>query len=404
MASSPVLDFDTLLTPIAGDRPGGEDLRLDPSPASTYYAVRDARNAARAAERQALVDGANGAAPDWRPVLKGGSKALAEKSKDLEITAYVIEALVRVSGFAGLRDGFRLARELVENFWDDLYPLPDDEGLETRLAPLLNLNGEDGEGTLIRPILRVPLTEGSSVGPFACYQIQQAVALGQIKDEAVRTKRLQEGVVPLDSIQQAVAETPRSYFAQLLPDLTACQEELARLAQTLDEKCGEHAPPTSQLRKALDACRDVLFQVAEAKLPVEGPAEDAPPAEADAPVNGAVAAAPRAAGSGAALSADAMQTRDDAFRLLLTVAEYFRRHEPQSVLSFALEQAVRWGKMGLPDLLGELVADPSSRGQFFLPVWLRGGETRPSVVAGPVGNGVQPPAEPSPEPASARQY
>src|SRR5947208_13126434 len=109
MPSPEVLDFATLLAPIPGDNPAGADLRADASPSSPYYAVKDARSAARAAERQLLLEGdENASPPDWRPVLQHGSKVLAERSKDLEVAAYMIEALVRLQGFPGLRDGFRL--------------------------------------------------------------------------------------------------------------------------------------------------------------------------------------------------------------------------------------------------------------------------------------------------------
>src|SRR5262249_51890370 len=150
---------------------------------------------------------------------------LATKAKDLEIAAYVLEALVRRHGFAGLRDGFRLARELVERFWGDLYPLPDEDGLETRLAPLSGLNGVDGEGTLISPILCVPLTENGSGPALACYHFRQALALEQVKDENTRAKRLQEGAVAPEVVRQAVAETSRGFYARLVQDLGDCQDE-----------------------------------------------------------------------------------------------------------------------------------------------------------------------------------
>ena len=34
-------------------------------------------------------------------------------------------------------------------------------------------------------------------------------------------------------------------------------------------------------------------------------------------------------------------------------------------MSYSLEQAVRWGRMSLPDLLNELVADDSVRQEMF---------------------------------------
>ena len=83
--------------------------------------MRDARNKASVDERKYaerlmtpdLADAEENmvSPPDWRPVWEYGQQALAEKSKDLEITAFIIEALLRLHSFAGLRDGFRLARD-----------------------------------------------------------------------------------------------------------------------------------------------------------------------------------------------------------------------------------------------------------------------------------------------------
>src|SRR2546426_125184 len=130
MASAEVLDLAKLCSALEGDQPVGPDLRSDTSPRSVYYAVKDARNAARAAERKLMAGGGDEAPPDWRPVLDQSVKILANQAKDLEIAAYLIEALVRLHGFPGLRDGFILVKRLVEQFWDGLYPLPDEDGLE----------------------------------------------------------------------------------------------------------------------------------------------------------------------------------------------------------------------------------------------------------------------------------
>src|SRR5262245_53408857 len=122
MASPEILDFAKLMAPIAGDASIGVNLRADDSPNSLYYKVKDARSTASRAERQMMIVGMmteeekakeRFVLPDWKPVLEHGLKALAEQSKDLEIVAFVIEALTRQYGFPGLRDGLRLARELI---------------------------------------------------------------------------------------------------------------------------------------------------------------------------------------------------------------------------------------------------------------------------------------------------
>ena len=55
-----------------------------------------------------------------------GREVLAAQSKDLEIAAYVIEAVTRTEGFQGLElRRLQATRLMVENFWDHLYPLPE---------------------------------------------------------------------------------------------------------------------------------------------------------------------------------------------------------------------------------------------------------------------------------------
>ena len=78
--------------------------------------------------------------------------------------------------------------------------------------------------------------------------------------------------------------------------------------------------------------------------------------------NGAPAAGPAAHPAPAAAQGGAvLRDREDAFRTLLKVAEFFRRTEPHTVLSYTLEQLVRWGRMPLPELLVELIPEDSVR-------------------------------------------
>jgi type VI secretion system protein ImpA len=365
MASAAVLDIDKLVAPIPGPKPTGVDLREESSVNSTYYAIKDARNAARAAERQLVGEGEEPTAPaDWRPVLQLGTKALAEQTKDLEVTAHVIEALVRLHGFAGLRDGFRLARELVEKHWDGLYPQPDEDGLETRVAPLTGLNGASAEGTLLVPIDRVPITEATSVGRLDRTHFQQAVALGKLADAKARDQRIAEGTLPLHAVQKAVEESSPPFYKDLVEDLGQCLEEFNQLGAALDARCNGHSPPTSQIRGALESCLEVVKEVALDKLAV------APQAAVAAVTNGAPApTSGTAAGPGEAMNG--FRSRDDAFHHLLEVAAFFQRTEPHSIVPYALEQVVRWGRTSLPDLLTELIPEDGPRQVLFKQVGIK---------------------------------
>ena len=354
MPSPELLNFSQLCTPIPGDNPAGKSLREDFSAKSSYQTIKDAQKAARDAERAAVREEGAGdlyarlaaCRAGWKPVLQLAEKITTYESKDLQIVSWWIEALLRIHGFAGLRDGFRLARELIEAFWDQLYPLPDDEGIATRVGPLAGLNGIESDGVLVNPLLNLPITAAGSQRAMSLIDFQQAGDLERIQDPSRRSQRVQDGAITLDAFQKAVAETPTKFFTGLLEDVNACAAEFDKLTAVLDEKCGESdAPPSSNIRNALTSVREQVEQFVHSRGALAGE-----------PGAGAVAVA----ADGHAASANGqgpIGTRDDAFRALKQVADFFRRTEPQSPIPYMLDQAVRWGKMPLAELLKEMLSE-----------------------------------------------
>ncbi|AMV23272.1 hypothetical protein VT84_02610 [Gemmata sp. SH-PL17] len=371
MPSADVLDFEKLLAPIPGEKPTGVDLRVNAGPSSPYYQVKDGRSAARAAERR-IEGGQDESPPDWKPVVTAATKALGESTKDLELVAYLIEGLCRTQGVAGIRDGFKLARGLAENFWDGLLPAPDEDGLATTLGPLAGLNGDDAEGTLIAPINRIAITDSASFGKLTTAVYLQAVAVAKIVDPEARERRIAAGSPSMEMVQKAVDETPAPFYRTLVEDLTAALEEFAKLNAVLDEKGGRFAPPSSAIRNGLEGVLAAINDVARGKLAVTATAA-AP--TSDAP-SGTDAGGQPNTGTGGDSGAGGerlptVRTRDDALNAILQLSDYFRRTEPHSMVPYALEQAVRWARMPLPELMTELIDDDSARRALFKQVGIR---------------------------------
>jgi type VI secretion system protein ImpA len=379
MPSPEVLAFAKILAPIPGDKPAGADLRVNAGPTSLYYQVKDGRNNARASERRMEGGAEDAVPPDWKSVGTSAIKALSENSKDLEITAYLIESLCRTHGFAGIRDGLRLARQLVETFWDTLYPTPDEEGVSTRVAPLTGLNGDDADGTLIAPINRVPLTDSANLGKLTYSNYLQAVATGKILDPKAKEKKVAAGALTMETFQKAVDETPAAYYRALFDDLTASLEELGKLGQTLDAKAGPAAPPTGTIRTALENVLASVNDVAKAKLAVTATVKKPDAEEKKAGEVGTAGpgkngkAGPEEQGE----KLPVIRNRDDALNAILQLGDYFRRTEPHSLVPFALEQAVRWARMALPDLMMELIPEENPRKALFKQVGIRPPEPPP---------------------------
>jgi type VI secretion system protein ImpA len=368
MPSSEVLDFAKLLAPIPGDKPAGADPRTDTSPVSDFQMIREARKAARAAERALEVppdseeERRKIGPPDWGAVLDRGKKILAESSKDLEVTAYMIEALVREAQFAGLRDGYRLARKLIEKFWDGIFPPPEDSDTEMRLKLLLDLGGIGTTGALIAPIRKILITEQTSVGPFSLTHYRQALSLIQLTDSKVRQQRIDKGEVTLGTIQKAVVETPAKFYVEMVEDISQSIAEVTRFGAVLKEK-SKYDPPCSQIVGVLEEYLSMIKDLARDKL-LKAQALAPTPAAGSVQSGTETQAMPGA-------NAAVIKNRDDALERLKKVADYFREHEPQSIIPYALEQIATWGKMSLPELLSELIPEEGPRKNVFKQVGIK---------------------------------
>ena len=368
MATADVIQLEALLAPIPGDKPVGPDLRADANPASDYFKLKDSRFAARAKEREIDADPslAAGELPEWRTILDLAPKLLATQSKDLEIAAWLVEALLRRHGFPGLRDGFRLVRGLVDKYWDGLYPVPDEDGLAGKVAPLTALNGEGADGTVIQPIRKISLTDGRDPGPFAAWHYDQAQKLATITDEKAKAWHGKAGTATMDQIEVSRRATKPKFFVELVDDIRLCQEEFSGLTAALDKACGKDAPPTSTIRNTLEQVMTIATTLGADALAAAKAAADAAAGDGAA-VDGDGAVTPgKAQGSAPGLMLGPIRNREDAFGALLQIGEFFRRTEPHSIVPYAVEELVRRGRMLLPDLLNELIKDAAQRKTFFI--------------------------------------
>ena len=350
-------DLEALLAPIPGDAPQGIDIREDFSATSPYNRLRDARSEARDAERgqDAGGDDARDPTPLWRSVRELALKTLAETTKDLEVAAWLTEALVRSHGFVGLAAGAQLMAGLAERYWDGLFPLPDDYGMETRVTPVTGLNGRDGNGSLIQPLYKLTLFNRVDGSPVAYYQYQQSEQLGTLDAER-RQQRIDAGAVPLDDLERDARAAGGRTWAALLAEVRAARDAWQAMANLLDEKAGADGPSTTAVRDLLSG----IIEVAARYAPAETAEGEAAPENAGGD-QGAAAAASGPGFAGIAASPGRAASREDALRALTEIANFFRRTEPHSPLSYTLDEAVRRGRMSWPELLAEIVADLDTR-------------------------------------------
>ncbi len=327
-----------LLNPIPGDNPSGKSLRYDP----VYDKIREARR-----EEDVLPQG------DWSRevkkadfllVIKLSTEALSTKSKDLQLAAWLTEAIMFRDHVAGLREGLDLLRGFMETFWDTLYPEIDDGDLEFRSGPLAWVGSKlDGS------VRRLPLTRNK----LDCFKYQESRRVGYEADStaseekaAARAAAIAEKKCTAEEFDEAVRATGDAYYEKLTADLVAALESLQALETLSDEKFGREAPSFSSLRTALEELQDIVKQyhnpvteAVETEAVSEAQAGEVPGDSAAAGPGGA--AGKKRSGSVAAEPAD----RDDAMQRLTIVAQFLRRESPVNPVPYLLLRAMRWGEL-----------------------------------------------------------
>lgn len=354
------LDLAEILSHAQDSSPAGTDLRSDPNPNNAYRKIRDLRNAARDREnRDDRGDPRRNDEPAaielWDQVWELGTTFLAETARDLEVAACLIEASIRLDGAAGFSQSLDLTTALIRDFWGNLYPAPDEDGIETTLRPIARLNGDP----IYYPLQRIPVTDPSTATTVVVWQVEQAQRVAKLQAEKPEEaeKLLSRGALSLDSLQQAVRESSDEYYQTLTSDLKTATESLKKLEETLESTVEDESalPNFSRFRDGLREASSVLQGLVGSRL--------------EAAAAGAVAAssAPQNRSSSAAVAGGtqdrgpavpgAISSRDDALAALERVAEWFQRNEPQSLVPAEVRKAIRRARMTPEELYKDLIED-----------------------------------------------
>jgi type VI secretion system protein ImpA len=241
---------DDLLNPIPGDSPSGENVRYAP----VYDQIREARR-----EEEDVAQGewqTELKKADWVVVVKLAGETLAKKSKDLQIAAWLTEAITRREGFGGLKAGLELLRGLVEQFWDTLYPEIDEGDLGLRATPLDWLGSR-----MDQTIKRVPLTRSGR--DWFAYKESRTVpyeadtADNENKQQA-RATALEEHKLTPEEFDGDFGLTPMAFYQQAEADLDGCLEAVGTLNGICEEKFGDDSPSFAPLRKTLEEVRQTV--------------------------------------------------------------------------------------------------------------------------------------------------
>ncbi|MBN2321343.1 MAG: type VI secretion system protein TssA [Acidobacteria bacterium] len=335
------------MNPISGENPCGENLR--------YTAIYDKIKEARREEDDAPQGEwqHERKAADYPLVLKLAGEALASKSKDLQIAVWLTEALIKAESFAGLRAGLDLIRELIEKFWDGLYPEMEDGDLEFRAAPLDWLGSRMDASLRSSPITKTGVN---------WYQFREARSVGYETDEDDSTKQearealIAEGKITGEEWDAAFNASPKAFYLNLEATLDGILEAIEPLSNLCDEKFGSDAPSFGPMRDTIEEIRHfvhgLLLKKSETE-PDEAVPDTAEPVEEavveEEPSTWAEEVPKQVASPKERLAKDSFVTepvdREDAFRRIVAISAFLRREDPSGTTPFLLLRGLRFGEL-----------------------------------------------------------
>jgi type VI secretion system protein ImpA len=334
-----------LLTPIPGENPSGANLRYDP----VYDKIKEARR-----EEEALSQGdwaREIKKADWPLVIKLSTQVLTSKSKDLQIAVWLAEAQVAKEGFSGLRQGLDLCRQLVEQFWDTLYPENEDGDLELRATPLEWLGSRFDDA-----IKKIPLTKSG----YDWYKYKESRTVGYEADaggsdqkRAAREQAIADGKATAEDFDKAVLATSKDGYKQKLADIDGAMEDIDALAQACETRFGDFNPSFSALRGTLEEVRVAVKAALAKKLeqepdpvatPVMEPGAESSPGFLESvlgPGTEATSVSSQPGGPVAPLPVD----KADAYERVVIVARWLRKQDASNPIPYLLLRALRWGEL-----------------------------------------------------------
>ncbi|MFC3174572.1 ImpA family type VI secretion system protein [Novosphingobium bradum] len=317
---------------------------------------------------------------DWETIGENALDYLATHGKDLEAGAVLIEAAARGEGLGDLAAALEAVADMVEAWWDQgLFPVEDDDGVETRFQPLSGLSGgsQDKDGALILPLRRL------TIAPSGLRLLDKVRGDGLMESSQslsgdAKAARMEEAQQAYHRITEAVRRTPASQLATVAATAQRCEQAWQRMIGFIAERTSPRLPAASRLTDELRGLSAWLASLAPEQAGADGVAA-APTGDADegaAPAGGP-AGGNAGAAAGGGFVAGRITRREDALAAVSAAADYFQLHEPLSPLGSTLREVDRRARLSLHDLLAELIPDDSARNDFY---WR---------------SGIRPPAQPS---------
>lgn len=340
-------EIAALLMPVSPENPAGINLEYE----QIYDDIRKARESDPDYLPQDEWTIAEPRRADWHKVRSLSVTALSQKSKDLQIGCWFVEALTHLHGIEGTETGFHFLSEFITHFWFQCWPKLDGDDATFRYSKLSRLDRDISQALYTRPLLRQSESTLAHWHKVLAFE-HKICTWPDSRDELIA----KEGDLTMEAFDTCAAAFSSIEISQIADNLERLQKQLDRLEACYFSLSQEEPHALfAQSRQTLTDIADFLQRLAQRAIPCGAETMNLNLTDVMGEPTGFSTAAPYQVPV-----RNQPLSRDLAISQMLSIAHFFRQTEPSSPVPFLMERAARWANMSLTEWLEEMLTDSGS--------------------------------------------
>ena len=347
------LELEGLLKVISDEAPCG----IDCSFSNEFYAIKKAR----IQDDPLLEQGDWVAEPkqaDWAFVSSQSIELLTEKTKDIRLYGWLLEAWSNLYGFEGIAKGLELTQQSLTEFWMLLHPEIAEDDLDQRLGLLQGLINQ----------LPVLIKKTAITNTAISYSLMDYEAL--LHQQNLRRKHTEDyDDVPtntsLEQFEQELFNTSKSFQYKNYQAFLEILKQWNILREVLDGLMGVDAPSFAAIESQLESLHSNLKKIYKTEAFGLQPAvttadsvdeKSAVDQQTSTQVTEHIAVAASAINQPFQPHIQShVANREQAMQVLQEISDYFQLNEPHSPVSYMLQKTIKWSQMPLHEWLAQVI-------------------------------------------------
>ena len=347
------LELEGLLKVISDEAPCG----IDCSFSNEFYAIKKAR----IQDDPLLEQGDWVAEPkqaDWAFVSSQSIELLTEKTKDIRLYGWLLEAWSNLYGFEGIAKGLELTQQSLTEFWMLLHPEIAEDDLDQRLGLLQGLINQ----------LPVLIKKTAITNTAISYSLMDYEAL--LHQQNLRRKHAEDyDDVPtntsLEQFEQELFNTSKSFQYKNYQAFLEILKQWNILREVLDGLMGVDAPSFAAIESQLESLHSNLKKIYKTEAFGLQPAvttADSVDEKSAADQQTSTQLTEHIAVAASAINQpfqpkiqSHVANREQAMQVLQEISDYFQLNEPHSPVSYMLQKTIKWSQMPLHEWLAQVI-------------------------------------------------